>query len=89
MEIDTAHFKGNYPDGCSLQGALLQSPDMKSLPALSESWAELLPRVTLQADHVHRFQKEIVNIGAVSHVRLNIYPDGGVSRVRLFGAVEK
>lgn len=93
IEIDTAHFKGNFPHGCSVQGALLagDAPGnvQADLPAQSEKWEELLPRVKLQADHVHHFKSEVRNIGAVSHVRLNIYPDGGVSRMRLFGAPAK
>ena len=87
IEIDTAHFKGNFPDGCSLQGALLQNAPLEKLPAMSEKWQELLPRVKLQADKEHRFHDEIAAHNAVSHVRLNIYPDGGVSRLRLFGEV--
>ena len=87
IEVDTAHFKGNYPDRCSLQGARLQAISLASLPRQSEKWAELLPEVKLQADRAHEFREQVVDIGAVTHVRLNIYPDGGVSRLRLFGVV--
>ena len=90
VEVDTAHFKGNYPDRCSLQGARLEGGGVpEDLPRLSESWAELLPQVKLQADREHAFEKEIAHIGAVTHIRLNIYPDGGVSRLRLFGIAER
>jgi len=90
VEVDTAHFKGNYPDRCSLQGARLEGEGVpEDLPRLSESWAELLPQVKLQADREHAFEKEIAHIGAVTHIRLNIYPDGGVSRLRLFGIAER
>ena len=88
IEIDTAHFKGNFPESCSLQGALLRSAPLEKLPTMSEKWGELLPRVKLQADYEHRFHDEIIAHDTVSHVRLNIYPDGGISRIRLFGAVE-
>ena len=87
VEVDTAHFKGNYPDRCSLQGARLQAVSLASLPRQSEKWAELLPAVKLQADRSRQFQKQVIDVGAVTHVRLNIYPDGGVSRLRLFGVV--
>ena len=87
VEVDTAHFKGNYPDRCSLQGARLQAISLASLPRQSEKWGEILPEVKLQADHVHRFEAQVADVGAVTHVRLNIYPDGGISRLRLFGAV--
>jgi len=85
IEIDTAHFKGNFPDGCSLQGARLQAASLDDLPKQSETWGEILPRVKLRADHAHRFRRELTAHDALSHVRLNIYPDGGISRVRLFG----
>lgn len=87
IEVDTAHFKGNYPDRCSIQGANLPAGSTDDLQQQSESWGELLPQVSLKADSVHKFNKEIIDIGAVTHVRLNIYPDGGVSRLRLFGSV--
>ena len=47
-------------------------------------WPTLLPRQTLSADAVHAFD-DIAAVGPVTHVRLNIYPDGGISRLRLFG----
>ena len=36
-------------------------------------------------DHVHEYGNEVQNIGPISHVRMDIFPDGGVSRLRLFG----
>ena len=91
IEVDTAHFKGNYPDKCSLQGARLSADEAAAdiLPQQSETWAELLPPVKLQADNEHRFEEQVADIGAVTHIRLNIYPDGGVSRLRLFGVVAR
>ena len=90
IEVDTAHFKGNYPDRCSIQGAALAAADasLERLPQQSEKWGELLPQVKLQADSEHQFEAQIADLGAITHVRLNIYPDGGVSRLRLFGVVD-
>ena len=90
IEVDTAHFKGNYPDRCSIQGAALAAADasLDDLPKQSEKWGELLPQVKLQADSEHQFEAQIADLGAITHVRLNIYPDGGVSRLRLFGVVD-
>ena len=106
--IDTAHFKGNYPDRCSLQGALLAEPPAAAAPAgtatgaaataggglddtlLAQAahWPELLPEQRLQADREHTFTiTDGVRAAPVSHVRLNLFPDGGVSRVRLFGTL--
>ena len=83
--IDTAHFKGNYPDRFSLQAAFCpRSPD-ELLIVQSQFWEELLPPHPLEPDHEHLIKDGIKNIGPVSHVRLNIHPDGGVSRLRLYG----
>jgi allantoicase len=48
-------------------------------------WSTLLPEVKLEMDRENEFADEIRDIGPVSHVRFNIHPDGGVSRLRLFG----
>ena len=48
-------------------------------------WTSVLPQTKLQADHLHPFETEIPQDTHASHVRLNIYPDGGVSRFRVFG----
>lgn len=84
IEVDTAHFKGNYPDHCSLEACFEPGTDIDILNAHHFQWQLLLPESKLQADSRHHF-KEILNAGPWSHVRFNIYPDGGVSRLRLFG----
>ena len=84
VEIDTNHFKGNYPESASLEGCAVPS----SLDDLgSASWFEILPRTPLEADHRHVFTSELSKVGLVSHVRLNIFPDGGISRLRVYGRV--
>ncbi len=85
IEIDTAHFKGNYPDRCSLQAAFVQGGSDESLVTQSMFWPVLLPEQKMQMDHQHRFRSEIAAHEAISHVRFNIFPDGGVSRLRLRG----
>ena len=85
VEIDTAHFKGNFPDRCSLQGAHVEGGTDESLVTRSMFWKTLLPEVPLEMDRQHEFEAEVLDIGAMTHVRLNIFPDGGVSRLRLFG----
>ncbi|NNF41227.1 MAG: allantoicase [Woeseiaceae bacterium] len=84
-EIDTAHFKGNYPDRVLLEGAMFSS-DEQAL-ANGGEWQTLLPQSKLKMDQQHYFDEALLPVGAVSHVRLSIFPDGGVSRVRLFGKV--
>ena len=83
-EIDTAHFKGNYPDRVSLEGGVFDSD--KAAVNSSDGWQTLLPEEKLKMDQQHYFEG-LQPIGAVSHVRVAIYPDGGISRVRLFGQV--
>lgn len=84
IQIDTAHFKGNFPDTCSLQATLLDSDSIPSdFAAASQDWPLLLDKTPLTADAIHDFDARPA--GPVSHVRLNIFPDGGVSRLRLFG----
>lgn len=83
VEVDTAHFKGNFPDRCSLQAAWTPDLDESALPTQAQFWATLLPESRLSADNIHHF--EALPLGTVSHIRLNLHPDGGVSRLRLWG----
>ena len=87
IETDTAHFKGNYPDRASVQAATLPVGERDDVVAQSSSWPTLLPEVKLDMDRQQVFSGEIRELGTVSHVRLNIFPDGGVSRIRLFGTL--
>ena len=83
IEIDTCHFKGNFPERTGLAGALVDAGDDRSIITGAMFWPEILEPQKLQADHIHTFAlKKPV---PASHVRLDIYPDGGVSRLRVFG----
>ena len=85
--VDTAHFKGNYPDRCFLQASASAAGSPEEIAAASESWPLLLPEAKLEADKVHVFREGLADLGAIRFVRLNIVPDGGVSRLRLVGRV--
>ena len=74
IELDTNHFKGNYPDTASIEGSVD-----------GEHWMELLPITKLQAHTRHFFIDELLTDGPFTHLRLNVYPDGGVSRLRVWG----
>jgi allantoicase len=90
IEVDTAHFKGNYPDGCSIDAAYMEAGTDASVVTQSMFWQELMPRKPLSADTIQRFNAgDMADLGPITHVRLNIYPDGGVSRLRLFGKITK
>jgi allantoicase len=85
VEIDTNHFKGNYPDTASIDACFAPGAALADLA--SASWHELLPQTRLKADHRHFFSRVLRPTGPVTHVRLNIFPDGGVSRLRVYGTV--
>jgi allantoicase len=89
IEIDTAHFKGNFPDSCSVEACYVEGGQAEISRLTSDSsaaeWRQLLPRIPLKANRLHIFRKQLHDLGAATHVRLNIFPDGGVSRFRVFG----
>ncbi|MBI3494211.1 MAG: allantoicase [Acidobacteria bacterium] len=86
VEVDTRHFKGNAPGACSLEalrlgeGALAQGKVL-----MDQAWRELLPQAPLRPHARHAFEDELRAIGDVTHVRFNIFPDGGVGRLRVYG----
>ncbi len=85
IEIDTAHFKGNYPDQVMLQAAAAADVPFGQLETVSKDWPILLPKQKLSADQRHVFSNELQSVGPVTHLRLSIFPDGGVSRLRVNG----
>jgi allantoicase len=87
VEVDTAHFKGNYPDTCSLEACDAEGQAVDESNASSLSWREILPHTKLQAHTRHFYEEELKNRAPATHVRFNIYPDGGVSRLRLYGTI--
>ena len=85
--LDTCHFKGNYPDMASLEGIYAPDASQEELEA-SSLWISILPKTKLAMDKEHSFEKvRISPHSKISHVRLNIFPDGGVSRLKLFGEI--
>lgn len=82
VEVDTNHFKGNYPDMCSIEGCAAPGASIDELTG----WREILPKTKLRADTQHFFEKELSSVDNCTHIRLNIYPDGGVSRLRVWAA---
>lgn len=87
--VDTGHFKGNYPDSCLLEGCNIAIDEENKLNTDKIKWEAILPQSKLSADHEHFFEKEIVNKGPFTHARLTIFPDGGVSRMRLWGRLSR
>lgn len=89
VEVDTAHFKGNYPDRFSIQAARMDGGTDQSIITQSMFWPVLLPEQKLSMDAIHTFTEDIAALGPISHIRFNIIPDGGVSRLRLWGKVAR
>ncbi|REG81812.1 allantoicase [Marinomonas pollencensis] len=83
--IDTAYFKGNFADACSIQVADVGALPETTLAAQSLYWQELLPKSKLGADQEHRFREALAKVGPITHLRVNIFPDGGISRIRVIG----
>jgi allantoicase len=88
VEVDTAWFKGNFPESFSLEATNTVGLPEDDLTDLSVAWKSVLPRTRLQAHTRHFFENEILDAGNVSHLRFNIFPDGGVSRLRVYGTLE-
>jgi allantoicase len=88
IEVDTKHFKGNAPGSCSLEAGRLRAigeAGSQGFQPGDVEWRELVPRTPLRPDALHTFEDGLPAIEGVTHVRLNIFPDGGIARLRLFG----
>ena len=83
IEIDTGHFKGNYPQAVSVQTAKMPAMHDDALVTQAMFWPEVLAAQALEADRIHRFP--IAPAAPVTHVKVNAHPDGGISRIRAFG----
>jgi len=80
--IDTAHFKYNALAEVELNGSA-EDHATECPPETSPPWTPLLARTRLQPDTRHEFPGRPGH--PVATVRLDAYPDGGLSRVRLIG----
>lgn len=81
--VDTLHFKGNFPDTCSIDGCFEPNRTHDSIIENNTIWSELLPKSKLSANQETIF---ILNLNSpMTHIRFNIFPDGGVSRLRILG----
>ena len=95
VEIDTCHFKGNFPESIYIEGLYIDeslasnaTEDLLiaqfNADAFNGQWVSVLPRVKLTAHQQHHF---VLNSGCkrINYIRVTMYPDGGISRVRLMG----
>lgn len=82
--VDTAHFKGNYPESCSIDVAVVEGHPASADLVAQAAWTTVLDRTALRGDSENVFE---VRPEKATHVRLNIFPDGGVARLRVLGDV--
>lgn len=86
LEVDTSWFKGNFPESCSVEACHAAEASLEHLQDPDFAWKPVLARTKLQAHTRHLFD-EVMDTGLVTHVRFNIFPDGGVSRLRVYGTL--
>jgi allantoicase len=82
ITLDTAHFEGNCPEKCHIEASLTQDPK-------EDDWFELLPPQTTVGHTEHHFHQEILPNSDVLWIRLNVLPDGGVARLRVWGTLSE
>jgi allantoicase len=86
IEISTHHFKGNFPSYCSLQAAFLPtSKKSKQIVNSSVKWKYLLKDAKLSANKTHIFKNNLMKKDKINFIKINIFPDGGISRFRIYG----
>ena len=89
IQIDTHHFKGNYPDKCSIQAAFIDKKiSSRTIVNNSKKWKLLLNKVKLYAHKKHNFKNNLMKSKKINYIKINIFPDGGISRIRVFGKTE-
>lgn len=87
IEVGTAHFKGNFPESCAIDACCAEDAAANPGADALNEWKPLLAKSPLKANATHIFREQLQSVGPATHVRLNIYPDGGISRLRVFGVV--
>jgi len=84
--VDTSYFKGNYPEHCEIEACAVDGhPGLSQLEDPATKWTALLPKSPLSGDARNPFA--IAPSGRVTLLRMKIYPDGGVARLRVHGEV--
>lgn len=85
VEIDTNHFKGNYPDSARVDGVFAPGATAEDFASGRIVFKPLMPEMKLRAHRRHVVSRGLAKHAPITHVRLKIFPDGGVSRLRLYG----
>ena len=88
IEVDTTHFKGNAPGRCSIEVCDAPGAGDDALAGNTVDWRVLLAETRTQPHTRHLFEEELRSAGRATHLRLNVFPDGGVARLRAWGEAE-
>lgn len=88
LELDTNHFKGNFPDRAAVFGIHAPDARLTELVRPDAPFVAALAPVSLRAHERHFFAKDVLAArGPFTHLRVDVYPDGGISRLRAWGHV--
>ncbi len=87
ISVETEYYKGNYPDRCSIDVCNAPGALSEDLTTGKTQWTQVLSESKLEADSMRLFETELSPVPPATHVRLNIFPDGGISRLRVFGKI--
>ncbi len=83
--VDTHHFKGNYPDSCAIDACNCTNDE----EIMNANWQPLLHQQKLEAHQEHSFEDNLIEKHPpITHIKLKIYPDGGISRLRILGTIK-
>ena len=82
VDIDTSYFSGNQPSKVSLEACFSKN----KLPNKNSKWIKILKKKTTKPNSHHFFN--IINKSFFTHVKLNIFPDGGIARIRIYGSMQ-
>ena len=80
--VDTSYFTGNYPPEVSVEGCGAEGYPSPADLATAQ-WSSLVPRSGVAGDARNEFDVAVEQ--RFTHVRLTIFPDGGVARLRVYG----
>ncbi len=85
LNVATHHFSGNHPEAFSLDALALSGDESPEVAGLESHWAEIVARTALNGDSDNYCAVESGE--RFTHLRLHVYPDGGVARLRVYGEV--
>lgn len=85
--LDTTYFRGNFPDTVQIDGCTFKSDSGRIPIQKSVAWKPILNRVKLQGGKLNIFEQEVMQAGPVNYVRVQVFPDGGINRIRLIGTL--